>query len=35
MNAKFLDKAKALNILILALLPYSTYLMQLLDIRVF
>jgi hypothetical protein len=34
-NAKFLDKAKALNIVILALLPHSTHLIQLLDVRVF
>jgi hypothetical protein len=35
MNAKFLDKAEALNIVILALPPYSTHLMQPLDVRVF
>lgn len=35
MNIEFLDKAKALNILILALPPYSIHLMQLLDVRVF
>jgi hypothetical protein len=35
MNAEFLDRAKALNILILALPPHSTHLMQPLDVRVF
>jgi hypothetical protein len=35
MNAEFLDKAEALNILILALPPHSTHLIQLLDVGVF
>jgi len=34
-NAEFLDKAKALKIVILALPPHSTHLIQLLDVRVF
>jgi hypothetical protein len=35
MNAEFLDRAKELNILILALPPHSTHLMQPLDVGVF